>query len=382
LPIGKEQLPRVRLRVPLASSIVVAVVLVFATPAGADDPSSRRSQTKAKQAQVRGQLNLALASDAAVESRLNSLNAEVATGQNILEDARRAQGAASALVADASHRLADATTHLDQTRRQLQAVAVEAYMRPRQITALVAGFDVNEVARGQALLSVAAGSRTDALDASRQAQNDRQQAKSTMQGALATAASRTKVASDRAAALTAAQRAQQSAHAELQSRIAALQKESGALAVQQSGIEALIAARSAPGSGDFAAGPVSGTGLIWPLHGPVTSEFGPRWGGFHPGIDIAPPFGTPIHAAKAGVVIVAGPTGGYGNFVIIDHGGGLSTGYGHQSRLAVSLGQTVTQGQVIGYEGSTGASTGPHLHFEVRINGTVQNPRRFESGNP
>jgi len=387
LPIGKEQLPRVRLRVLLlAITIVVAALalgaLALAAPASADDPSGQRNQTKARQAQVRGQLNLTLASDAAVENRLNALNAEVATSQNILDDARRAQGSASTLVADATRRLVDATTHLDQTRRQLKAVAIEAYMRPLQITASVAAFDVNDVARGQALLSVAAGSRTDALDASRQAQHDRVQAQATMQSALATASSRTKVASDRAAALTAAQRAQQSVHSELQKRIADLQSESAVLAVQQSSIEAVIAARSAPGAGDFAGGPVSGMGLIWPIHGPVTSEFGPRWGGFHPGIDIAPPFGTPIHAAKAGVVILAGPTGGYGNFVLIDHGGGLVTGYGHQSRLAVSEGQTVSQGQVIGYEGSTGASTGPHLHFEVRINGTVQNPRRFESGNP
>lgn len=369
-----------RLRVLLVTTIVAAM-LAHAAPAGADDPSAKRNQTKAKQAQVRGQLDLAKASDAAVESRLNVLNAEVATSQSALDDARRAQGAASALVAQSTVRLADATAHLDQTRRQLQAVAVEAYMRPRQVVASLAVFDVNEIARGQALLSAAAGSRTDALDASRQAAQERLQAKTTQQAALATAASRTKAASDRAAVLTSAQRAQQSAHGELQKRIADLQTESGALATQQSSIEALIA-QSTAAAGTFASGPVSGTGLIWPVHGPVTSEFGPRWGSFHPGMDIAPAFGTPIHAAKAGVVILAGPDGGYGNFVLIDHGGGMVTGYGHQSRIAVSQGQHVTQGQVIGYEGSTGASTGPHVHFEVRINGAVQNPRRYESGNP
>jgi murein DD-endopeptidase MepM/ murein hydrolase activator NlpD len=371
----------VRLRVLFASTIVTAA-LFHAAPARADDPNARSNQNKAKQAQVKGQLDLAKASDAAVEGRLNALNAEVATSQNHLDDARRTQSTATAQVDEATRRLGEATAHFDQTRRNLQAAALRAYMHPPQPTASSALFDVNEFARAEALLSVAAGNQSDAIDASRLAQRDRTQAKSVVQAALATAATRTKVASQRAAELSAAQSAQQRAHDDLQKRIADLTTESAALAKEQGSIEALIATRAgAQPAGSFAAGPVSGSGLIWPVHGPVTSEFGPRWGGFHPGIDIAPPFGTPIHAAKAGVVILAGWVSGYGNYTLIDHGG-LVTGYGHQSRLAVTQGQTVTQGQVIGYEGSTGNSTGPHVHFEVRINGQVQNPRNYLTGNP
>jgi murein DD-endopeptidase MepM/ murein hydrolase activator NlpD len=118
------------------------------------------------------------------------------------------------------------------------------------------------------------------------------------------------------------------------------------------------------------------------MHGTVTSEFGPRWGEFHPGIDIAAPDRTPIRASKAGVVIFAGWYGGYGNLVVVSHGGGLSTAYAHQSSIAVSQGQNVSQGQVLGYEGSTGYSTGPHLHFEVRLDGVPQNPRGYVPGNP
>jgi len=118
----------------------------------------------------------------------------------------------------------------------------------------------------------------------------------------------------------------------------------------------------------------SAAGLIWPVNGPVTSPFGMRWGRMHEGIDIGVPYGTPIHAAASGRVIYAGWMEGYGNLTAIDHGRGLSTAYGHQSRLAVSLGQTVTQGQVIGYVGCTGHCFGPHLHFEVRINGTPVDP--------
>ncbi len=118
----------------------------------------------------------------------------------------------------------------------------------------------------------------------------------------------------------------------------------------------------------------SAAGLIWPVSGPITSGFGPRWGGFHYGLDIAANTGTPIHAAASGKVIYAGWYGGFGNFVIIDHGGGLATTYGHQSQIAVSVGQNVGQGEVIGYVGNTGFSTGPHLDFEVRVNGNPVDP--------
>lgn len=118
----------------------------------------------------------------------------------------------------------------------------------------------------------------------------------------------------------------------------------------------------------------SAAGLIWPVEGPVTSPFGVRWGRMHTGIDIAAPEGTPIKAAAAGTVIYASWMRGYGNLTVIDHGGGLATAYAHQSRLATSVGQSVAQGEVIGYVGSTGHSTGPHLHFEVRVNGEPVDP--------
>ena len=118
----------------------------------------------------------------------------------------------------------------------------------------------------------------------------------------------------------------------------------------------------------------SAQGLIWPVNGPVTSPFGYRWGRLHAGIDIGVPYGTPIHAAAAGTVVLAAWTGGYGNYTCIDHGGGLATCYAHQSSYAVSAGAQVSQGQVIGYVGSTGHSFGAHLHFEVRINGNPVDP--------
>jgi peptidoglycan DL-endopeptidase CwlO len=138
-----------------------------------------------------------------------------------------------------------------------------------------------------------------------------------------------------------------------------------------------LASRIQASSGSYsppADGTPSAAGLIWPVNGPVVSPFGMRWGRMHTGIDIGVPYGTPIHAAAAGRVVYSGWMDGYGNLVAIDHGRGLSTAYAHQSRIIVSLGQTVAQGQVIGYVGCTGHCFGPHLHFEVRVNGTPVDP--------
>ena len=132
-------------------------------------------------------------------------------------------------------------------------------------------------------------------------------------------------------------------------------------------------ARSSAGGYSTGSG-VSSSGLIWPVQGPITSPFGMRWGRMHEGIDIGVPYGTPIHAAAAGRVIYAGWMSGYGNLTVIDHGHGLATAYGHQSALAAANGAVVSQGQVIGYVGCTGHCFGPHLHFEVRVNGTPVDP--------
>jgi murein DD-endopeptidase MepM/ murein hydrolase activator NlpD len=145
--------------------------------------------------------------------------------------------------------------------------------------------------------------------------------------------------------------------------------EANALAAQDSRIRGQLAA--VQGAADTTP---SSSGLIWPVNGPVTSPFGYRWGRLHAGIDIGVPYGTPIHAAAAGTVVIAGWVDGYGNYTCIDHGGGMATCYGHQSAFAVSTGAHVGQGQLIGYVGNTGHSFGAHLHFEVRINGNPVDP--------
>lgn len=118
--------------------------------------------------------------------------------------------------------------------------------------------------------------------------------------------------------------------------------------------------------------------LILPVVGDITSYFGPRWGSWHDGIDIAAPTGTPVLAADSGMVVYRGWSGNYGNLVQIDHGGGkMVTWYAHLSGFNVSLGQQVNKGDVIGYVGNTGYSTGPHLHFEIRVDGSPVNPLNY-----
>jgi murein DD-endopeptidase MepM/ murein hydrolase activator NlpD len=152
---------------------------------------------------------------------------------------------------------------------------------------------------------------------------------------------------------------------ELEQHLVALERE-----------EARVRARLA---GNVAPGPIRrGSGrLIWPISGAFTSPFGMRWGRLHAGVDLAAPEGTPIRAAESGKVVLAGWTGGYGNYTCIAHGGALTTCYAHQSRYGTSAGASVSQGQVIGYVGNTGHSFGAHLHFETRINGAPVDPMGY-----
>lgn len=165
----------------------------------------------------------------------------------------------------------------------------------------------------------------------------------------------------------------------LKTERAALEAAEAQLARESAQIASLIQQRVAAQSGI-----VRGTGrFIYPANGRITSGFGSRvhpilgYRRFHGGVDFGASHGTTIRAADSGRVIFAGWYGGYGQAVIIDHGGGLTTLYGHASRLSVREGQSVQQGQAIAAVGSTGLSTGPHLHFEVRRNGTPVNPMQY-----
>lgn len=183
----------------------------------------------------------------------------------------------------------------------------------------------------------------------------------------------------------AASEAEQAALAEsIQAYKAESEAEYDRIASEMQDVSNQIAALSAQAAANGSVPMGDGT-LIWPTPSCTTNSSAYGWRihpiygtrKFHAGEDIPAGYGAEILAAASGTVITAGWVSGYGNYTVIDHGGGMMTAYGHQSSIAVSVGQTVTQGQVIGYVGSTGNSTGPHLHFEVYINGSTVDPKSF-----
>jgi murein DD-endopeptidase MepM/ murein hydrolase activator NlpD len=185
---------------------------------------------------------------------------------------------------------------------------------------------------------------------------------------------------DRRAGFASARAKKTSALVASRSQRVHLEADVATLRKQQEAIQARLAAAS----GTAPAGPIhaGSGGLIWPVNGPITSPFceSRPWEACHPGIDIGVASGTPVRAAASGRVALiesAGASGGYGNFLCIQHSGALSTCYAHLMSFRVSMGQSVSQGQVVAISDCTGRCFGPHLHFEVRINGQVVNPMNY-----
>ena len=378
----------------LLAVVAVATLLASAAPVptawGQDREQNRRRQREVKEA-----LELATASDDAVEAELARLNQEVTVQRARSDDAARAEDAAQFKVREATDKLAAIDARVRDLRRQLADRAIQAYTDPSGqggLTVITRSKSLDDASRRQAFLGLVRASTTSVVEGLRGTREDQETATRELEAARRTAAQRAEVEASRTQSLVATQATQQATHNELQARIEHLQEESDALAAQEAQLQNLIRSRSAAVAAPAAAaaassrvesgatvasGSPSSAGLIWPIDGPVTSEFGPRWGRLHAGLDIAVPTGTPIGAARGGVVTFSGTQGGYGNFVVVDHGNGMATAYAHQSRIAASEGQTLAQGEILGYVGSTGNSTGAHLHFEVRVDGVARNPRAY-----
>lgn len=158
----------------------------------------------------------------------------------------------------------------------------------------------------------------------------------------------------------------------------AWEEQAAALEAQSARLSSVAsAAPSSANVGEAVGAPSGGGAFIWPVRGAVVSPYGQRWGRLHSGIDIAAPAGTAIAASATGQVVFSGFMSGYGNLVVIQHAGGIATAYAHNSSNAVGVGQSVGQGQTIGYVGCTGHCFGDHVHFEVRVNGTPVDPAGY-----
>ena len=353
-------------------AVITVLCCSLASPAGAANARQRREAARAKRAQIARELNTLRASDAQLQSALRTLSGQVAAETANAAAARQKVEAAARAEAQAKAEMAETEQRMTGIRKAVVNRAVTTYIRPRDDVILEETQSPSEASRREALLSQVLANDQDLLDQLRALKEDLAIKQAAAKRAKDVAQSRRRQVDAKLQALHQARAEKARVAAAVAGRIRDYTAEAEAQAAQEASLNALINSESG-----FTGGGQSASGLIWPVRGRVTSGYGYRWGRMHQGLDIAAPTGTPIRAAKDGRVIFAGTMSGYGNVIIVDHGGGFSTLYAHQSRLGSSKGQSVPQGQVIGYVGSTGRSTGPHLHFETRVGGQARNPRPY-----
>jgi murein DD-endopeptidase MepM/ murein hydrolase activator NlpD len=360
-------------------AVVLLVVVASVLPARAlADPSD---DATTKKAQLAAQIDAMKVSDVQLESAVKQLDAGVEVQSSETDAAKQAADAAGTAADAARARLAATEQRMANLRVRAAAAAIQAYVHPASdaFMEIIKSRDLAEAARRQTLMAQVASTDRDVLGQLRAVRQDQQAEQANLLVLRDQAEERRKAAADQLAALQKLRDDQSRLKSALDERIAEFQNEVAALSREESNISGLIKARELSGASvDGTPVPAkSSSGLIWPVDGPISSPFGYRWGALHAGIDIDSGAGVAIQAAKSGTVIMAGWNGGYGNCTIIDHGGGFTTLYGHQSQILVSEGQVVKQGQVIGYTGATGNVTGPHLHFETRVGGTPENPLNY-----
>lgn len=393
-----------RRRVPVAVAVSLLVAAALPAAAGPSDRLQRLEERKAAISAREQRLDAegdALAHRVAaldarraqVEAAVDDLDAELARLDARLTDVRarltRAQREMAVLTAD----LQDVLARLDARIEVFTERAVAAYMAgptayvdgllsSDSFSDLVDRFEYYQSALStdSALVTEISALRDD-VEQRRDAVAERQELISEAKLALEDDRSAVQLIRAQKAAQLAARQAivdeKESILAGLRQRQQRLQKIYAEFDRRSAQIEFLLAGGS---SGPF---PVGGGQLLWPAAGPVVSGYGyrthPIFGDqrLHTGIDIAAGYGAPVVAADSGVVVFAGVLGGYGNAIVIDHGGGLGTTYNHLSAFLVAEGQQVARGSHIGAVGCTGYCTGPHLHFEVRINGTPVDPMPY-----
>jgi murein DD-endopeptidase MepM/ murein hydrolase activator NlpD len=363
----------------VARTIILVFAITIALPLAPATASTRSNleQTRRDLRAARARLNSAVRTDAQILGVLGVINHKLAVQQSLLAVAQNNLGQINIQITSVQRQL----TTLEKQRRQRAAVIAKRaralyIMGPMDgMDALTSATSIGDFYGRAGTLEFVAGYDKRVLQDLATIRNQTQEARAVLKSQLAQAASIRDQVAQRVAIVNDAAQVQQQAHAQISGRIDAYRSEVASLQRDQAMIERIIAQRSSRGS---ISGPAGRMGFAWPtVSHRINSPYGPRWGGFHTGIDIWCPQGNPDFASKAGTVIAAEYAGGYGEMTIIDHGGGYSTLYAHQSRMYVHRGQTVQRGQQIGACGSTGNATGAHLHFEIRINGNHVNPAPY-----
>jgi murein DD-endopeptidase MepM/ murein hydrolase activator NlpD len=380
----------------LAAAAALIVLLLAGAPAPAADLSSKLEEKESKLSDVRERAGVLTTTISHYRDRIERLTDEVAVLRGREAEVRQRLDAKQAELDRAVGELDAAKRRLAVVRARLKRALVALRERlvamyeagtPDILSVIVGADGYDELIDRTEYLERIHGMDEAVVGRVRQLRDQVQSTVRTLRSAkLRIEAARDAIAAEREAladARSAVQRRQSKLVAVRRAREAVLarineheQHIEGEVAEIQAEIAAQLQSTS---SAPLPAGPIRyGSGqLIWPVDGPVVSGFGMRWGRMHEGIDIAVPAGTPIRAADAGTVVLLqseSESGGYGNFTCLDHGGGLQTCYAHQSSFAVSSGQSVSQGQVIGYVGCTGHCYGDHLHFEVRVGGVPTDP--------
>lgn len=392
-----------------APTLLFAVLLLAVSPVGAqsaDEARVQRESNRLEQARVARDLDVAGAEVSEIRAALEGLDQSLAFQQAEIDRATQALAAATASAQAHQRSVEETSVRVSEVRVRVQSSVVDAYTGGFGATEdWMGSADLAEATQRQELLRVVRGRFADDLDVLRglveQQERATEQARLAMvdiaaAGAVLDAGRRELQAQrDTEARLEEGLRAKvgdfegqaaqlRAAEQELTDVITAHDRAAAAAAAAASSVAAAArATRVVDDVPNLSPARVSGGGFLIPASGPVTSHFGyrrhPILGSvrLHAGTDIGSPYGAAIWASKAGEVIFAGWNGGYGNCVIISHGGGLSTLYAHQSELNVGEGDSVSQGDVIGWVGSTGQSTGAHLHFEVRVGGTPEDPMNY-----
>jgi len=370
----------------------MAAISVMAPVAAQDDDDSigdiRREREDARDAEAAAleELELLELEDERVAEILAEIQAAVDNQNAQVQAARQQLTAAEAEVEARTQAAIEAADIIVLTKAAIEQRAVDSFVGTnREIDPWLTSSDLNRTAIRLALIDFTAGSDRDLLADLRTTQAEREAHLRAGEDARAEADALKLVLEDELAELEIRQEVQAKIQGELQTRIDAWQQEALARAREADELTQLIKDKQAEELGFEPGDPGSASveGFIMPTQGSVGSKFGLRvhpifrTTRMHSGVDIGAPSGQAVWAAKEGRVIFAGVKGGYGNTVIVQHEGNVATLYAHLSVLRTSNGDWVDTGEIVGLIGSTGWSTGPHLHFETRVNGEPKDPELF-----